>query len=216
VADLARALRAIPSRQVLVVINACFAGHLGPRLSQGRIGPDALTALPDAASNELLATGEGRAIISASKPDQRSYYDSKADHSYFGQALIQALKGGPESERSGSIGLYELYTTIHRQVASAAARAHHTQEPTLTLVQGVGPFVVAAYPHAAGQGGRIGQEPPAGAAVRELPPAGGPAVANAEIAGVVDLRGADFSNASGVTISGVTIGAMPQPKRRPE
>jgi len=100
VADLARALRAISSRQVLVVVNACFAGHLGPRLSQGTISADAAVALPDEASKEILATGEGRAIISASKPEQRSYYDPDAIHSYFGQALIQALESAthrPES-----------------------------------------------------------------------------------------------------------------------
>lgn len=149
VADLARALRAIPARRVLIVVNACFAGHLGPRLSQGGIGPDPVIAFPDEARKELLDTGEGRAIISASGPDQRSHFSQGADHSYFGQALIQALKSGADSERSGHVSLHELYETIYRQVRSAAARAGCAQEPTLTLVQGVGPFPVAAYPPAA-------------------------------------------------------------------
>lgn len=225
VADLARALRAIPSRQVLVVVNACFAGHIGPRVSQGNISPDSLVALPDEASKEILDTGEGRAIISASKPEQRSYYTTGAKHSYFGQALIQALKGGPESERSGSIGLYELYQTIYRQVRSATTRAHRVQEPTLTLVQGVGPFPVAAYPHVTDQDGRISQQPPLDAAVREFQletspapgvPGNGVSITNAEITGSVDARGANFAGASGVTISGVTIGAKPQHKKESE
>ncbi|NNJ12956.1 caspase family protein [Chloroflexales bacterium ZM16-3] len=215
VVDLARALRAIPSRQVLVVVNSCFAGHLGPRLVQGRVGPDSLIALPEAASQEMLKTGEGRAIISASKPDQRSFYHQGADHSYFGQALIHALKGGPESERSGYVGLYELYTTIYWQVRSATMRAHLAQEPTLTLVQGVGPFPVAAYPHATSHDERISQELPQGTAVRELPPGQGmgAAITNAEIAGIVDARGANFSGARGVNISGVTIDERPKPRQ---
>lgn len=169
VADLARALCAIRSCRVLVVINACFAGHLGPRLIQGQVNPDRLIALTDDASKTILATGEGRAIISASKPDQRSFYDTKKDHSYFGQALIQALKGGPESEHCGYIGLYELYTTIHRQVRSATLRANQAQDPTLTLVQGVGPFPIAAYPHSTISDGHISQQVPRDAVVNELP-----------------------------------------------
>lgn len=168
VADLARALHAIPARQVLVVVNACFAGHLGPRLAQGPIKLSPGIALPDEASKEILATGEGRAIISASKPDQHSHFMIDDDHSYFGQALIQALKGGPESERSGYVGLYELYETIYRQVQSAAAQAHHVQEPTLTLVQGVGPFPVAAYPYTTRYDMRISQVPPQNTSVREV------------------------------------------------
>lgn len=169
IADLARALRSIPSHYVLVVINACFAGHLGEGLIRGQIGPESTVALPEEARVELLDTGEGRAIISASKPDQRSYFHADKEHSYFGQALINALKGGPESAHSGVVGLYELYTTIYRQVKSATIQGYHQQDPTLTLVQGVGPFPVAAYPHASGNNWNISQKLPADMAAQELP-----------------------------------------------
>jgi hypothetical protein len=42
--------------------------------------------------------------------------------------------------------------------------------------------------------------------VAAQPPAGGAQIANAEIAGIVDARGADFSGARGVQITGVQVG----------
>ncbi|NTU83541.1 MAG: hypothetical protein HGA45_29920 [Chloroflexales bacterium] len=172
VADLARAIRAVPARRLLLVVNACFAGHVGARLGAGGIAPDPLPApagamLPDEAGNELVNSGEGRAIITASRPDQRSYFLSDDDHSLFGQALIDALRGAS----GGAVGLFELYEAVHTQVTGAARRRLGVaQDPALTLLQGVGPFPVAAGLGLTGREGAISQRPPAGAAVREVPP----------------------------------------------
>jgi hypothetical protein len=172
VADLARALRLIPARRLLLIVNACFAGHLGARLGAGGIGPEVPVGsmLPDAASDDLANSGEGRAIITACRPDQRSYLLSSEANSFFGQALVEAVRGAGIGGQSGYIGLFELYESVYRQVVGAArSRIGQAQEPVLTLLQGVGAFPVASYRGAAGDEARLSQRPPAGAAVREVP-----------------------------------------------
>ena len=172
IGELARALRDIPARQLLLLVNACFAGHVGATLGRNGIAPEYAERatglmLPDEAGNELLTSGEGRAIITASRADQRSYFQADAQHSYFGQALIDALKGSAAGATSGYIGLYELYEGLYRQVRDVTLRRLGApQEPMLTLLQNVGPFPVASYAHAGGGDGRIAQQPPANTSVR--------------------------------------------------
>ncbi len=169
VAELARALRDIPARHLLLIVNACFAGHLGDRLSQGGIASTAHgQLLPDADGNRIIASGEGRAIITAGRPEQRSYFRSDDTHSYFGQALIDALQGAPDANTA--IGLYELYGAIYRRVTAVTRqRVGQAQEPVLTLLQNVGPFVVARNPRGGAGSGPITSTPPADAAVRIVP-----------------------------------------------
>lgn len=166
VAALGLALREIRARRVLLLINACFAGLLGPSFASGGIAAEAPAAvfgqlLPDEVGNELVNSGEGRAIIAAGRPDQRSYFLIKEDHSFFGSAVMAALRGG-------AIGLFDLYNAVYRDVSGAAARRLNVlQEPTLTLLQGVGAFPVAA---GSGAGaGAVGQSRAVGV-VREVPP----------------------------------------------
>lgn len=155
-------LRAIKSRKLLLLINACFSGHL----HSGVLGaPPAATFGID-----ILGTGEGRALITASRPTQYSYYSHAQPRTFFGQALIDGLRGQVTSN-GGYIGLYELYQHIYTSVKMAAAGINGTQEPVLTIQQGVGPFPVALAPDVNIvnlNAGAIQQEPPHGTAVEMI------------------------------------------------
>ncbi|HMQ32579.1 MAG TPA: caspase family protein [Chloroflexaceae bacterium] len=176
VAELARALRQIGARHLLLLVNACYAGQVGSRLGPVGFGPEGASPgrgrmLPDEAGNELVASGEGRAIITAGRPEQRSYFLSDRDYSFFGQALIDAASGAGIGGYSGYVGLFELYESVHRQVTGAVRReVGEMQEPVLTLLQGVGTFPVASYRGVTGKAELLSARPPAGAAVREVPP----------------------------------------------
>lgn len=165
-ADLGRLLRAIRARRVLLLINACFAGLLSPSLASGGIaaaGPAPVVGqlLPDEVGNELVNSGEGRAIIAAGRPDQRSYFLVGEEHSFFGGAVLAAFRGGAG-------GLFELYNAVYREVSGAAARRLNVaQEPTLTLLQGVGVFPVAA---GRGEGVSVPSQTRPVGVVREVPP----------------------------------------------
>jgi hypothetical protein len=155
-------LRAITARKLLLFINACFSGHLHP----GVLGaPPAATLGID-----ILGTGEGRALISASRPTQYSYYQREAQCTFFGQALIDGLSG-QASSNGGYIGLYELYQYLYSSVKAAAAGVNGTQEPMLTIQHGVGPFPIAVAPGTDVSNlnaGAIRQEPPRDMAVKVI------------------------------------------------
>jgi hypothetical protein len=166
-AELLDLLRAIQAQKLLFIINACFSGHLQDFASLG--AQASLGAPPSSSFNAaVLATGEGRAIISASRPSQFSYYKQTADYTYFGQALIDGLRGQDVANSDGYIGLYELYQKIYRQVTATVAGIGGAQEPVLTILQNVGPFPVAHYPGTTPSGlgaPSMQQAPPQGMAV---------------------------------------------------
>lgn len=141
--DLISLLRTIEAKKLLFIINACFSGHLNPTLGarvRRGVAPSATLGI------EVLNTGEGRALITASRPSQYSIYADSQKHTYFGQALIDGMRGAQGVANSdGYIGLYELYQHIYKSVAAVTNRA---QEPVLTILQGVGPFPVVHYPGA--------------------------------------------------------------------
>ena len=118
---------------------------------------------------EILGTGEGRALITASRPTQYSYFISQDANTFFGQALIGGLRG-KAAGHGGCVGLYELYQHIYESVRS---KSGGNQDPMLTIVDGVGPFPVALH-----QGGSLGlldssaidQQPPNGAALELVKP----------------------------------------------
>jgi hypothetical protein len=208
VADLFRALKEITARRLLLIINACFAGHAGASLatdlSRGAVIPDTLAA-------ELAQINEGRAILTASRAGQYSYFPRTGQSSYFGAALVEALRGAGSRPENGVIGLFELYSQVHRQTRQVVERLGYEQEPVLTLLQGVGPFPIARYPGAPPTAeGTIRQRPPADTPVRVVEKTiraeGQGAIAvNAEQGSTVSISneknvGVDFS---GANVSGV-------------
>jgi hypothetical protein len=121
---------------------------------------------------EVLSTGEGRALITASRPSQYSYFRHEQPRTFFGQALIDGLCGHA-SGTGGYIGLYELYQHLYTNVKAAAMRVNGTQEPVLTIQQGVGPFPVARFPGSDPDtlnAGAIQPEPPDHTAVEVVDP----------------------------------------------
>ena len=162
--DLLALLRAIPAQKLLLVVNACFSGYLNPTLGGEVLGaPVAATLGP-----EVLATGEGRALITASRPTQYSHYLRNATHTFFGQALVDGLRGA--AARGGQVGLYDLYQHVYSQVKQQVATAvHKEQEPVLTITQGVGAFPLARAAAGSTNLGAPLQEPPSNTAVEVYP-----------------------------------------------
>lgn len=144
--ELLYALRKIKSQKILVLINACFSGLVSPTLAPGTPVPPTLgTPPPDALTTSILGTGEGRAIITASRGNQYSMFDPGAERTFFGDALVQGLNGQGVTNRNGYIGLFELYEFLYTSAKAGAKKYNETQEPVLTVLQGIGPFPVALY-----------------------------------------------------------------------
>jgi hypothetical protein len=187
--ELVTHIKAIPARKTLILLNTCFSGVVAgnltpitghsadPGTSQVALpGPVTATAPPDKVLDEVLNTGEGRVIISACRPDQKSWYLKGDVNTLFVQALLEGLRSSEAiANRGGYIGVFELYQYVYDKVSSDARRILNTvgQEPVITIREGVGPFPIALY-----RGGQnlspdvmpALDEEPAGPGVRIVPP----------------------------------------------
>lgn len=156
-AQLAIALREIKAERLLLVINACSSGHLNALATND--GPQR-AAIPEGDRKDLLKSGRGRALITASRPDELSHFHADDHNSYFGRALISGLQGVDVNPVSGYVGLFELYAAIYNQVQRAAEAAGYQQHPQINLVAGEGPFPVARYPRSSQGDPRLIQQTP--------------------------------------------------------
>ena len=169
--DLIDRLRAIPAKRLLVIINACHAGKVSPNLGPGSGFPPN-TNPPEKLSATLLATGEGRIILTACRPEQSSWVGG-GQLTIFTQAIVDGLRGGgyvPNNQ--GYISAYGLYEHVFSAVKTAVTQLGEVQEPELTVLRGVGPFPVALYRGATDRGSfDAGEALPETGALRQVDPA---------------------------------------------
>lgn len=173
--DLLEKLQAIRANRVLLIFNACHSGAISPTLDveepfTGQVPPGETTAA-------LLATGQGRIIITACREQQYSFVGA-GPRTIFAQALVDGLRGEGISAQRGYISAFDLYTRLYfsvgervKQAIPADIRARYggTQEPELTVIKGVGPFAVALHRGATTLGEFEAPARPAeGTALREI------------------------------------------------
>ncbi len=173
-AELIDLLRRIPAKRLLLIFNACHAGELSPSLDLAE-SPKAFgdESLPEGEAAAILGTGEGRILIAASRPEQKSWIGT-GTRSIFAQAVVDGLsgKGMLVNNNAGYISVFSLYEHIYTAVKEAAAKLNRIQEPELTVLKNVGPFPVALYRGASSLGRFDGQADPLPeeAAVRTVDP----------------------------------------------
>lgn len=144
--ELLEALRKIKAKRLLLLFNACHSGEISPNLALDEpLATFGDMTLPTKSVDALLSAGEGRMIITACRPEQKSWIGG-GKLSIFTQALVDGLSGkGYVPNNNGFIGAFGLYEHIYETVAEAAGKLGSTQEPELTVLRGVGPFAVALY-----------------------------------------------------------------------
>ncbi len=172
-AELLDKLRTIPAKRLLLLFNACHAGEISPHLAFAETdGAFGSISLPTNATDALLSTGEGRIIITASRPEQKSWI-GRGELSLFTQAVVDSLRGqGYVVNNNGYISAFALYESIYYAIQEAVEEIDHTQEPELTVLKGVGPFPVSLYRGATSLGSFAPEASiPTGMAARETSPA---------------------------------------------
>lgn len=145
-AELLDKLRAIPAKRLLLLFNACHSGELSPHLGFGdeekSFGDE---NLPQSTADALLSASEGLIIITAARPEQKSWIGA-GQVTVFTQALLEGLRGeGDSYNNRGYVSAYGLYEHLYFAVKKKATAQGRTQEPELTVLKGVGPFPVSLY-----------------------------------------------------------------------
>jgi hypothetical protein len=173
-AELITLLRKIQAKRLLLIFNACHSGELSPSLDLTEpVKAFGDESLPEGEAAAILATGEGRILITASRSEQKSWIGT-GKLSLFAQAMVDGLsgKGMLVNNNAGYISVFSLYEHVYTAVKEAAAKLKHTQEPELTVLKNVGPFPVALFRGASSLGTFDDQADalPEEAAVRTIDP----------------------------------------------
>ena len=108
------------AKRLVVLLNCCHAGGVGDAvLDAGAELPSG--EAPPAAFYRPLAVGSGQAVISSSRPTQKSGAGSQASpqHTPFGAQLLAALRGKAPGHGAG-VGIFELFAYLRAQVPADA------------------------------------------------------------------------------------------------
>lgn len=119
-AEFTAALRAIPARKLLVVLDCCHAGGVGEAkapgvtLAKAPLPPEALS---------LLAEGSGRVLVASSKGDEFSY--AGRPYSAFTLALIEALCGQGVAKQDGYVRVADMALHARQMVPGRTSQRQH-------------------------------------------------------------------------------------------
>lgn len=127
--DLAVRLDAIPARQLIVVLDCCFAGGFG---GARVFAPTAARApIEDRTLLERLVRGDGRVVFTASGKGEPALETQRYAHGLFTYHLLEALQGVGDFASADHIPLYALLEYASKSVLDSARRLGEEQTPTL-------------------------------------------------------------------------------------
>lgn len=149
------------AQRLVVLLNCCHAGGVGDAVLDAGAEPLSGSA-PPADFYRPLAVGSGQAVISSSRPTQKSGAGSKANpqHTPFGAQLLDALRGKAPGAGAG-VGIFELFAHLRTQVPADARHIWYqgsplVQEPLFYASQLDDNLAVALRP--GWQGGTLGDD----------------------------------------------------------
>jgi helicase len=118
----------IPARNLLLLLDCCFAGGAGAKVFHA---PIAARSLSSAQASLDRISGRGRLIFTAAGAEQEAIEDRRKGHGIFTFYVLQAFRGAPEIVKAGRIPILALTDFVITSVVAAAAQVRHKQEPAL-------------------------------------------------------------------------------------
>jgi helicase len=129
--ELTELVSQIPARQLVCILDCCFAGGAGAKVLNSPRRPRAADVLESASEKLDAMSGRGRLILTAAAADEAAWEDGRLGHGLLTYALLEALQGA-ESVRVGDVvPIYKLLRYVVEQVRSGAAT--HGAQQTATL-----------------------------------------------------------------------------------
>lgn len=137
--DFNKLLRVIRARRTIVFLDACHSGGVA-RQGARDIG---VANLP---SFEQLAAGEGRVVVSAAKPNQRSWEDPGLGHGIFTYHLLEALRGKADLNDDGYVSINDAISYLQHQVPHTVRRLGKEPQDPYLVSEGSGEILLAVDP----------------------------------------------------------------------
>lgn len=121
----------IQSDRVVLFLDSCYSGAAGGRsFLSSNLKSRALRISRKFLDNNV-PDGSGRVIITASRPNERSFELDTYGHGVFTYYLLDALKGAADLNRNKNITLHELYTYLEERVSSKVQDIGGAQHPMM-------------------------------------------------------------------------------------
>lgn len=127
--DLAKHLDSISSKQLMVVLDCCFAGGFGG----ARVFTPSAARSPveDRTMLEGLVRGDGRVVLTASGKGEPALETLRYGHGLFTYHLLEALQGVGDLASADQIPLYDLLGHVMTSVVDSAKLLGEVQTPTI-------------------------------------------------------------------------------------
>lgn len=124
---------AVPARQLVVILDCCFAGGAGAKVLNAPLVPrGGLDGLPESTEARLeRMAGAGRLILAAATGEQEAWEDPQLGHGLLTYHLLRALLGAATGAGE-QVRLYDLLAFVTREVkAKASGTVAAEQDPSL-------------------------------------------------------------------------------------
>ncbi|MBI5208605.1 MAG: caspase family protein [Elusimicrobia bacterium] len=122
-------LAKLPSKDVTVVLDACFSGAGGRSII-------AKGARPLVTMTKAPSPGENMAVITAAGNDQISTFYPEARHGMLTYFLLKGLRGGADADGDKAVTTAELFDFVAPSVETEARKQHVEQTPTINPARG--------------------------------------------------------------------------------
>ncbi|MFC1523394.1 caspase family protein [Thermodesulfobacteriota bacterium] len=121
----------IEADRIVFFLDSCYSGAAGGRtFLSSKLKARGLTLSRKFLDN-AVSQGSGRVIITASRPNERSFEMDKFGHGIFTYHLLQALDGHADTNRDGVVALREAYDYLEEKVAGQAKEIGGNQHPMM-------------------------------------------------------------------------------------
>jgi len=126
--DLQTIFGRIEAERVVMFLDACYSGAAGGRTFASR---STRATNVDDLFLERLTRSRGRAIVTASRPNELSIELPELGHGIFTYYLTEGLKGAADLNRDGIVSLQELYEYVEQQVSVKSRAVGGKQHPVM-------------------------------------------------------------------------------------
>lgn len=122
-AEFSAALRQIPARRLVVLLDACYSGGAGSFKGQE---PTRLQAFHfNEKSLDRLAQGTGRVLMASSRDSEESHVLPDARNSVFTQHLLEILRGQGRTSGDGVIRVFDIFNHVAERVNHTMSGCQH-------------------------------------------------------------------------------------------
>jgi len=121
----------IQSDRVALFLDSCYSGAAGGRSFLSSNLKSRALRISRKFLDENVPDGSGRVIITASRPNERSFELDTFGHGIFTYYLLDALKGSADINRNNNITLHELYTYLEERVSAKVQDIGGVQHPMM-------------------------------------------------------------------------------------